>query len=51
MASLSDIHLIEKARTQAQQLFSRDPELKDPENSLLAEALNRFWGGGRGDVS
>jgi ATP-dependent DNA helicase RecG len=51
MASLSDIQLIEKARTQAQALFARDPDLKDPENSLLAEALVRFWGGGKGDVS
>jgi len=51
MASLSDIPLIEKARTQAQALFARDPDLKDPENSLLAEALGRFWGAGKGDVS
>ncbi len=51
MASLSDIQLIEKARTQALELFARDPELKDPENSLLGEALGRFWGGGKGDVS
>jgi len=51
MASLSDIHLIEKAREQAQALFARDPDLKDPENSLLAEALGRFWGSGKGDVS
>jgi ATP-dependent DNA helicase RecG len=51
MASLSDIQLIEKARTQAQALFARDPDLKDPENTLLAEALVRFWGGGKGDVS
>jgi ATP-dependent DNA helicase RecG len=51
MASLSDIQLIEKARTQAQALFARDPDLKDPDNSLLAEALGRFWGGGKGDVS
>ena len=51
MASLSDIHLIEKARVQAQALFERDPDLKNPENGLLAEALGRFWGGGKGDVS
>jgi ATP-dependent DNA helicase RecG len=51
MASLSDVPLIEKARTQAQALFNRDPDLKDPVNSLLAEALTRFWGGGKGDVS
>jgi ATP-dependent DNA helicase RecG len=51
MASLSDIQLIEKARTQAQALFARDPDLKAPENALLAEALGRFWGNGKGDVS
>jgi ATP-dependent DNA helicase RecG len=51
MASLSDIQLIEKARAQAQALFARDPDLQKPENGLLAEALGRFWGGGKGDVS
>jgi ATP-dependent DNA helicase RecG len=51
MASLSDIQLIEKARTQALALFANDPDLKKPENGLLAEALGRFWGGGKGDVS
>jgi ATP-dependent DNA helicase RecG len=51
MASLSDIPLIEKARLQAQALFERDAELREPENQLLAEALQRFWGGGKGDVS
>ena len=51
MASLGDIQMIEKAREQAQALFARDPDLKNPENGLLAEALGRFWGGGKGDVS
>jgi ATP-dependent DNA helicase RecG len=51
MASLSDVPLIEKARLQAQSLFARDAELAAPENKLLAEALDRFWGGGKGDVS
>ena len=51
MASLGDLQLIEKARNQAQALFARDPDLKNPENSLLAEALGRFWGNGKGDVS
>jgi ATP-dependent DNA helicase RecG len=51
MASLSDIQMIEKAREQAQALFARDPDLKNPENGLLAEALGRFWGVGKGDVS
>ncbi|MGD0612103.1 MAG: ATP-dependent DNA helicase RecG [Anaerolineales bacterium] len=51
MASLSDIAMIEKARLQAQGLFERDPDLKEPEHQLLAEALQRFWSGGKGDVS
>jgi ATP-dependent DNA helicase RecG len=51
MASLSDIPLIEKAREQAKALFERDPELQNPEHILLAEALTRFWGNHKGDVS
>ena len=44
VASLSDMPLIEKARQQAQDLFARDPELQNPEYSLLAEALDPFLG-------
>jgi ATP-dependent DNA helicase RecG len=51
MASITDIALIEKARTQAQSLFEKDPNLEQPEHKLLAEALGRFWGKGKGDVS
>lgn len=51
MASITDIPLIEKARTQAQSLFEKDPNLELPEHKLLAEALGRFWGKGTGDVS
>lgn len=51
MANITDVALIEKARTQAQALFEKDPELKLPEHSLLAEAFERFWGAGKGDVS
>jgi ATP-dependent DNA helicase RecG len=51
MASITDVVLIEKARTQAQALFEKDPELKNPEHALLAEAFERFWGAGKGDVS
>ena len=51
MASLTDVRMIEKARFQAQALFERDADLQMPENQLLAEALGRFWGGGKGDVS
>ncbi|MDP1713261.1 MAG: ATP-dependent DNA helicase RecG [Anaerolineales bacterium] len=51
MAGISDVVLIEKARVQAQALFERDPDLSQPEHALLAEAFERFWGGGKGDVS
>jgi len=51
MASITDVKLIEKARTQAQNLFEQDADLSKPENTLLAEAFRRFWGEGKGDVS
>lgn len=51
MASLTDVSLIEKARSQAQALFEQDPDLKQSNHQLLAESLERFWGGGKGDVS
>jgi ATP-dependent DNA helicase RecG len=51
MASLTDVALIEKARLQAQKLFEEDADLQKPEHTLLAEALGRFWGEGKGDVS
>ena len=51
MASLTDLALIEQARAQAQAMFERDPDLAQPDHRLLAEALGRFWGGGKGDVS
>ena len=51
MASLSDVALIEKAREQAQKLFAADPELADAEHARIKEAVQRFWVGGKGDVS
>ncbi len=51
MASITDVKLIEKARTRAQAVFEKDPDLSQPEHALLAEALGRFWGEGKGDVS
>ena len=51
MAKLTDVHLIEKARQQAQGLFQRDPDLSLPEHRPLAQKLDQFWGTGRGDVS
>lgn len=51
MANFGDLTLLEKARTQAEILIQKDPELKLPEHALLAEAFERFWGEGKGDVS
>jgi len=51
MASLTDIDLIEDARSHAQKLFEKDANLQQPEHALLAEVLERFWGDGKGDVS
>ena len=51
MANITDVKLIDKARTQAQNVFEKDPDLSQPEHALLAEALGRFWGEGKGDVS
>jgi ATP-dependent DNA helicase RecG len=51
MASITDVKLIEKARVQAQTVFEKDADLRQPEHALLAETLGRFWGEGKGDVS
>ncbi|BAJ63555.1 ATP-dependent DNA helicase RecG [Anaerolinea thermophila] len=51
MANLTDVHIIEKARQQAQLIFQQDPELSLPEHTLLAKKLGEFWRNGRGDIS
>ena len=51
MASLTDVTLIEKARRHAQQIFAVDPDLAQPEHTLLSHAVHRFWGEGEGDIS
>jgi ATP-dependent DNA helicase RecG len=51
LADLTDVHLIEKARSYAQELFKKDPELAAPENQLLAEALIKITPEEEGDVS
>ena len=51
MASLTDLPLIEKARAQAQRLFDTDPDLRRPEDALLGESLDRYWGRTSSDVS
>ena len=51
MANLTDIHMIEKARRYALSVFEQDPELSLPKHKILAETLQRSWGGGKGDIS
>jgi ATP-dependent DNA helicase RecG len=51
MANLTDVHLIEKARAQAQSIFEVDPELEAPENQLLQLNFKRFWSEHQGDIS
>lgn len=51
LANLTDVRLIEKARRCAKTLFKQDPDLSGPEHQLLAEALQRSWGDGKGDIS
>ncbi len=43
VAELGDAATLEKARTQAQRLFAQDPGLQQPEHTMLAEAVRRFW--------
>ena len=50
MAKLSDVALLEFARTEAIKLFEKDPGLKKPANAPLAKELGRVWRGG-GELS
>ncbi|MFQ5812277.1 MAG: ATP-dependent DNA helicase RecG [Anaerolineae bacterium] len=50
LARLSDVRILEQARTEAQALFREDPDLSKPEHRLLARKLAEFWRG-EGDLS
>jgi ATP-dependent DNA helicase RecG len=50
MAKLSDVRILEQARTEAQALFQEDTDLSKPEHRLLARKLQEFWRG-EGDLS
>ncbi|GAJ20457.1 unnamed protein product [marine sediment metagenome] len=43
MAKLSDIALLELARSEAIKLFEIDPGLEKPEHNLLSKELARVW--------
>jgi ATP-dependent DNA helicase RecG len=51
LASLTDVHLIEKARGYAQQVYENDPTLSAPEHHLMREAMEHFWPNKEGDLS
>jgi hypothetical protein len=44
--NINDAEVIEKARSEAQELFTKDAQLSLPEHSLLADALKQFWADG-----
>lgn len=50
VAKLSDVKLLESARSIALELFESDPDLALPEHRLLAENVRHFWRG-EGDLS
>jgi ATP-dependent DNA helicase RecG len=50
MARLSDVALLELARTEAIKLFDKDPGLKKPAHAPLAKEVGRVWQGG-GELS
>jgi ATP-dependent DNA helicase RecG len=51
LANLTDVHLIEKARKYAEQVFNNDPNLSASEHQLMLAALEHFWPNKEGDVS
>jgi ATP-dependent DNA helicase RecG len=50
LAKLSDVRILEQARTEALALFQNDPDLSKPEHRLLARKVDEFWKG-EGDLS
>jgi ATP-dependent DNA helicase RecG len=50
LAKLSDVRILERARTEALALFRDDPGLSKPEHRLLARKVDEFWKG-EGDLS
>jgi len=51
MARITDIRLIEKARSIAEELFADDPLLSKPENALLLSKVSEFWHSENSDMS
>jgi len=51
VARLSDVRVLEEARTVAQQIWEEDPHMELPKNRLLATRVEEFWQRGEGDLS
>jgi ATP-dependent DNA helicase RecG len=51
MARITDIRLIEQARSVAEELFTADPTLSNPENALLLGKVSEFWHSENSDMS
>ena len=51
MARITDIRLIELARSVAEELFTADPMLSNPENALLLSKVSEFWHSENSDMS
>jgi ATP-dependent DNA helicase RecG len=50
LAKLSDMRILEQARTEALALFQDDPDSSKPEHRLLSRKVDEFWKG-EGDLS
>jgi len=51
MAKLSDVPLLELARSEAQTLFEEDSALEKPEHALLVKEMTRVWSAEAGEWS
>jgi len=43
LASITDLDLIERARTEASTIFNQDPDLSQENHQQLAKAIKNFW--------
>ncbi|MEO6461261.1 MAG: ATP-dependent DNA helicase RecG [Bdellovibrionota bacterium] len=42
---MRDVHLLERAREEAEKILERDPELLKPEHESIRDMMQRWWGG------
>jgi ATP-dependent DNA helicase RecG len=51
MAKISDVGLLEVARTEAIMLFEKDKNLESPDHKLLVKEMDKVWATDTGDLS